>query len=95
MKSNGQDKFCASAELALRPFILCPVVVDVRDAVVQQEKKHHTSPKTDNCRHESKFAHFGGLVHSRNQQTPDRCGHHHSGSETGKRILGPGTHPAS
>ena len=82
-----QNHHGGALELAFWPFGLQTVLVQMWDEMVQQQQKQDTQPETHRRREKRQPAQIRGLLHSRDQQAPYRCRHHHSGGKAGEGAL--------
>ena len=82
-----QNHHGGALELAFWPFGLQAVLVQMRDEMVQQQQKQNAQPETHRRREKCQPAQICSLLHSRDQQAPYRCRHHHSGGKTGEGCL--------
>ena len=72
---------------AFRSLGLAGVPVQMRDHMVQQEQEPDAQPEADESRQKGPASHAGGLLHRRDQQTPDRGRHHDARRKAAERLL--------
>ena len=87
VQRHRQNHHGGALELAFWPFSLQTVLVQMRDEMVQQQQKQDAQPETHRRREKCQPAQIHGLLHSRDQQAPYRCRHHHSGGKAGEGAL--------
>ena len=57
--------------------------MQVGDDVVQKQQEKHAAPEANKSRDKGQGSHMGGIIHGRNEQTPDGGSYHDAGGKTG------------
>lgn len=74
-------------ELTFRSLCLIAFCMEMGDQVIQPQQGQNADPESGKGREERQLSHPRSLFHRRNQQTPHRGRHHHTGGKTGQNAL--------
>ena len=74
-------------ELTFRPLCLIAFCMEMGDQVIQPQQEQNADPEFGKGREERQLSHPHSLFHRRNQQTPHRGRHHHTGGKAGQNAL--------
>ena len=83
MQRDGQHQHRCAGKATVRALGFVSALVQVRHGDIEQQQKADAQPKPDGGGEKRQPPQTFGLLHRRDQQAPDRRGHHDPGGKTG------------
>jgi len=89
VEGDGEDHHRRLGQMALEPFRLVFIEVQMGNQLVEEQHEGGAAPKSADGRQKGQPAEMGALLHRRDQEAPDRCCDHDAGGKAGQRALQP------
>ena len=94
MERHRQNEHRRLLEMAPRPFRRFRIHVQMRNNVIQKQKKRHTHTETDHRGKERPPPHRRRLLQRRKEQTEKRSSYHHTRCKSRKAALNRSVQPS-